>query len=157
MEDVIKKSKHFNFQDLRVYCGCTLCVLYVYWLAVISKRLNSFCLLAKFLVPRMNSITSNEFTVKDTFHFPKEMVEQESSLVTGSLGVDSLFLNIPPDEAIDICIDTIYSEQDVIEGINKEVFQNLLSSATKEYYFSLNEVLYEQRDGVAMGSRLGST
>ena len=35
--------------------------------------------IAKFLVPRMNSITSNEFTVKDTFCFAKEIVEQDSS------------------------------------------------------------------------------
>ena len=40
--------------------------------------------IAKFLVPRMNFITSNEFNVKDTFFFAKEIVEQDSSLVMGS-------------------------------------------------------------------------
>ena len=44
----------------------------------------------------MNSITSNEFTVKDTFCFAKE-------IVMGSLDVDSLFRNISLDETIDIC------------------------------------------------------
>ena len=37
----------------------------------------------------------------------------------GSLDVDSLFTNIPLDETIDICTNTIYSQQDVIEGIKK--------------------------------------
>ena len=46
----------------------------------------------------MNSITSNEFTVKDIFCFAKEIVEQDSSLVMGSLDVDSLFTNNPLDE-----------------------------------------------------------
>ena len=40
----------------------------------------------------------------------------------GSLDVDSLFTNIPLDETIDICINTIYSEQDIIQGINKDGF-----------------------------------
>ena len=74
----------------------------------------------------MNSITSNEFTIKDTVCFAKEIVEQDSYLVMGSLDVDLLFTNIPLDETIDICTNTIYSEQDVIQGINKEEFQNLL-------------------------------
>ena len=74
----------------------------------------------------MNSITYNGFTVKDTFCFAKEIAEEDSSLVMGSLDVDSLFTNIPLDETIDICTNSIYSEQDVIQGINKEEFRNLL-------------------------------
>ena len=73
----------------------------------------------------------------------------------GSLDVDSLFTYTPLDKTIDICTNTIYSEQDVIEGINKEEFQNLLSLATKESYFIFNKVLHKQKDGVAMGSPLG--
>ena len=45
----------------------------------------------------MNSSTSNEFIVKDTFCFAKEIVEQESFLIMGSLGIDSLLTNIPID------------------------------------------------------------
>ena len=67
--------------------------------------------IAKFLVLRMNSVTSNEFTVKDTFCFAKEIVEQDSPLVMGSLDVDSLFTDIPLDETINICTNTVYSEQ----------------------------------------------
>ena len=97
--------------------------------------------MAKFLVLRMNSITSNELTVKETFCFAKEIVEQEISLAMGSLDVVSLFRNVPLDEIIDISINTIYSQQDVIEGIKKEEFQNLFSLATKDFYFIFNEVL----------------
>ena len=102
----------------------------------------------------MNFITSNEFTVKDTFCFAKEIVEQDCSLVMGSLDVDSLFTNILLDKTIDIYY---YSKQDVIEGIKKDEFSNLLSLATKESYFIFNEVLYKQEDGVEMGSPLGPT
>ena len=75
----------------------------------------------------------------------------------GSLDVDSLFTNIPLDEAINICTNTLYSEQNVIEDINKEEFRNLLSLPTKESYFIFNEVLYKQEDRVVMGSSLGPT
>ena len=104
----------------------------------------------------MISLASNEFTIKDTF-FAKEIVEQDTSLVIGSLDVDSLFRSIPLDKTIDICPNTIYSQQDVIEGINKEEFQNLLSLATKESYLIFNGVLFKQKNAAATGYPLGPT
>ena len=75
----------------------------------------------------------------------------------GSLDVDSLFTNIPLEETINICTNLLYNNEDVIEGINKSEFKNLLSLATQESYFIFNDVLYKQKDGVAMGSPLGPT
>ena len=105
----------------------------------------------------MISITSLEFSVKNTSCFAKEIVEQDSSLAMGSLDNDSLFTIIPLDEAINFFTNTVHSEQDVIQGINKEEFRNLLLLATKEFYLIFNEVVYKQHDGVAMGSSLGPT
>ena len=114
--------------------------------------------LAKFLVPRLTSITYNELTVQDSFHFAKEILEQDSSLYMGSLDVDSLFTNIPLDETIDICTNLIYTDNTTtIEGIDKKEFKTLLTLATKESFFLFNETLYKQKDGVAMGSPLGPT
>ena len=59
----------------------------------------------------------------------------------GSLDVDSLFTNIPLEETINICTNLIYDNVDVIEGINKFEFKNLLSLATQESYFLFNDVL----------------
>ena len=75
----------------------------------------------------------------------------------GSLDVDYLFTNIPLDETNNISTNTIYSQQDVIEVINKEKFRHLLSLATKESYFIFNQVLYKQKDGNAVASPLGLT
>ena len=58
--------------------------------------------LAKFLVPILDPLTKNEYTVKDSFHFAEDICEQDPSLSMGSLDVDSLFTNIPLDETIDI-------------------------------------------------------
>ena len=113
--------------------------------------------LAKFLVPKLSSITFNEFTVKDSFAFAEEIVHQDSKLFMGSLDVDSLFTNILLEETINICTSLLYNNEDVIDCINKSEFKNLLSLATQESYFIFNDVLYKQKDGVAMGSPLGPT
>ena len=89
--------------------------------------------------------------------FAEEIVHLDSKLLIGSLDVDSLFTNIPLEETINICTNLLYNNEDVIEGINKSEFKNLLSLATQESYFIFNDVLYKQKDGVAMGSPLGPT
>ena len=63
--------------------------------------------LAKFLVPILKSLTSNEYTVKDWFAFAEEIVEQDSEYFMRSLDVDSLFINIPLEETVVICTNTL--------------------------------------------------
>ena len=53
--------------------------------------------LAKFLVPILNPVTKNEYTIKDSFQFAEEIYGQDPTLPTGSVDVDSLFTNIPRD------------------------------------------------------------
>ena len=113
--------------------------------------------LAKLLLPKLSSITFNEFTVRDSFAFAEEIVHQDDKLFMSSLDVDSLFTNIPLKETINICTNLLYKNVDVIEGTNKSESKNLLSLATQESYFMFNDILYKQKDGVAMGSPLGPT
>ena len=108
-------------------------------------------------MPNLSSITFNEFTVKDPLAFPEELVHQDAKLFMGNLDVNSLFINIALKETINICNSLLYNNVDVIEGINKSEFENLLSLATQESYFMFNDILYKQKDGVAMGSPLGTT
>ena len=113
--------------------------------------------LAKFLVPKLSSITFNEFTVKDSFAFAEEIVHQDGKPFMGSLDFDSVFTNIPLKETMNICTNLLYKNVNVIEGINKSEFENLLSLATKESYFMFNDILYKQKDDAAMGLPLGPT
>ena len=113
--------------------------------------------IAKFLVPVLSCLTSNEFSVKDSFSFANEIVEQDSSFYMVSLDVDSFITNIPLEETINICTESIDDQNDSIEGLGKFEFKELLSLATKELYFIFNEILYKQIDGAAMGSSLEPT
>ena len=113
--------------------------------------------LAKFLVPKLSSITFTEFTVEDSFAFAEEIVHQDGKHFMGSLDVDPLFTNISLNEAINICTNLLYKNVDIIEDINKSEFENLLPLATQESYFMFNDILYKQKGGMTMGSPLGPT
>ena len=50
----------------------------------------------------------------------------------GSLDVDLLFTNIPLEETVNICTESIYNQNDIVEGLNKSEFKELFSLATKK-------------------------
>ena len=76
-----------------------------------------------------------------------------------SYDVSSLFTNVPLDETIKILADRTFrnnwfnSEYDL--NISKQDLIDLLGVATKGQLFQFNGSLYEQIDGIAMGSPLG--
>ena len=41
----------------------------------------------------------------------------------GSLDLDSLFTNIPLEETINICAESIYDQNDIAEGLDKSEFK----------------------------------
>ena len=61
--------------------------------------------IAKHLVPNLESITTNQFTIKNSFEFAKEVIEQDSGLFMASLDAGSFFTKIPVEEAINISCD----------------------------------------------------
>ena len=73
----------------------------------------------------------------------------------GSLDIDSLFTNIPFEETTEIRTNNLFENSDIVHGLKKREFKDLLSLATKESYFMFNNILYKQIEGVAMGSPLG--
>ena len=67
--------------------------------------------------------------------------------------VSSLFTNIPLNETIELAIDYILSNNlDV--NISRKDLKKLFQFATSETHFYFNEEIYDQVDGVAMGSPL---
>ena len=56
--------------------------------------------LAQFLTPILERLTHNQFIVKDSFSFAKEIAKYDSSLFMARLDAESLFTNIPLKEAM---------------------------------------------------------
>ena len=91
--------------------------------------------LAKFLVPLIESITKNNFTIKSSFEFFKEICGQNPEYFMASLDVDSLFTNIPLEETIKICCDLLYKNQEFLSNISKNQFQKTFKSCALQQLF----------------------
>ena len=77
---------------------------------ILSALNTPTCKLAKFLLPILKPLATNEFTVKHSFHFAEEIVDQQPDFFMGSVGVDSQFTKIPLEETIEICtVEIIYN------------------------------------------------
>ena len=99
--------------------------------------------------------TSNDYTLQDSFEFSSIIDKQNPELFIASLDVDSLFTNVPLDEAITIAVNKVCGRKRKIDGIKKSEFKDMLDIAIKGSIFYFNGSYYRQVDGVAMGSPLG--
>ena len=72
-----------------------------------------------------------------------------------SFDVESLFTNVPLKETIDLIAEHIYATK-MHPEFSKTVFKNMMKTATQGY-FLFKDSLYQQVDGVTMGSPLGPT
>ena len=113
--------------------------------------------IAKFLVPVLKPPTISDYTLKDSLEFSRDILNQNPNQFMASLDVDSLFNNIPSDETINIIIEKLFSENETVHNLNKDQLKCLLKLATKESYFPFDGELYQQVDGITMGSPLGPT
>ena len=120
--------------------------------------------LAKFLVPLLDRITKNDYSIKDSFTFAKEISGlANDGFYMASFDVESLFTNIPLEETVTLCSDDLFTDQDVIfdensrSNLSAPEFKLLLSTAVTDVPFIFNGKYYKQIDGVAMGNPLGPT
>ena len=91
--------------------------------------------LAKFLVPLLEPITTNMYTVKNSFEFAKEIADQDPGLFMDSLDVKSLFTNIPLEKTISVCCDSLFSNDAKLNNINRIDFKKTFkSSSTKQLF-----------------------
>ena len=117
--------------------------------------------LAKWLDTKLKPLSLNRYAVTDIFEFVTEIrnLEIANSNILVSFDVSFLFANVPLDETIDILAKRPFTNNwfNITCDLNltKTDLVDLLSVATKGQLFQFNGALYEQIDGVAMGSPLG--
>ena len=113
--------------------------------------------LAKFFVLILKEFTINEYTVKDSLSFSKEIRNKSTSLYMASPDIRSLFTNIPLDETIHICLKLLFNKKRKVKGMLKKYVKELLTHVIKSLTFMFNDIYYKEVDRVAMGSPLGPT
>ena len=111
--------------------------------------------LAGLLQPVLERFSSH--CISDSFTFAKTMqnLDIDPNVFMCSFDVSSLFTNVPLDETTKICSEALYDQPNSRPVIPKDVFVELMKSATSSVEFSFNTTMYKQTDGVAMGSPLG--
>ena len=107
--------------------------------------------LTKFLVPILSPLTVNNYTVKDSFSFPKKVVNFDHSLFMTSLDVESLFTNILIDKTIKNAVGNLFSNNKYQGKLSKSDLYYLLKLAKSESSFIFDNILYKQLDEVYMG------
>ena len=115
--------------------------------------------LAKFIVPLLEPLTANEYTIPNSYTFVDSLKNCQLPCppVLASFDVTSLFTNIPLTETIDIICNTLFSNNSIFHNFDKPTFKKLLSFACSNMYFIFQNKIYQQTDGVAMGTPLGPT
>lgn len=116
--------------------------------------------LTKWLDNKLKSLSMNQYTITDTFELINEVhgltINNGDMLV--SFDVCSLFTNVPLEETIHILANKAFMNDwfNVTHGLNlnKQDLVDLLRAVTKDQLFLFNGQLYEQTDGVTMGSPL---
>ena len=106
----------------------------------------------------LSLFSSGNYLVSDSFSFVNDLLSSNfnsDNLIMASFDIKSLFTNIPLDETIDIIVTKLFSNSTHFHGFNSDDFTKLLQLSVKNCHFLFNGVLYEQIDGVAMGSPLG--
>ena len=88
--------------------------------------------LAKFLAPMLEPLTTNEYTIKDSFTFAEELQSFDSKLVMASFDVESLFTNIPLQETIDLCVENLFQDRAHVDNLSKDSFRELLTRTMSE-------------------------
>ena len=124
---------------------------------IISNIGTSSYNLAKYLAKLLSPLGKSEYTVQSTNEFVtyirNQQVPEGHKLI--SFDVSALFTNVPLDNTIEIVLKRIYEHNEIQTNIPKEVMKEMLLLCTKNVIFSFNDQLYNQTDGVAMGSPLG--
>ena len=67
----------------------------------------------------LNTKKHNQITVKGSFNFATEIVEQDSCSFMGNLDIDSLLTSILLKETIEICTSNLFKNNDIVHGVKK--------------------------------------
>ena len=105
----------------------------------------------------LKPLTRNRFTIMNSVSFVRDLCAQcfDNNIVMASFDVVSLFTNIPLVETTNIILDNLNDEHLATSSLEKSHMSKLLNLATRDSVFMFGDKMYNQIDGVGMGSCLG--
>ena len=82
--------------------------------------------LVKFCDQLLKPLTSNDYTIKDSFSFANEVLDFDASCFMASFDIKSLSTNIALTETLDLCVQNLYRNQAHVSNLTKSSFYKLL-------------------------------
>ena len=119
--------------------------------------------LGKMLTNRSSHLRNNPFIFKDSFNFIKKIHGSKNvDKMMVSFDVTSLFSNVPFTDRIDHVLEQMYLTYSssclhllrTIQSLNVSVRLILLRITTSETHFTIDNKVYDQHNGVSMGTPL---
>ncbi|CAF5011502.1 unnamed protein product [Rotaria sp. Silwood1] len=116
--------------------------------------------LSKYLAKAIRDARSQApLYIKDSFEFVKKIkeivLEKYKTYIKCSFDVESLYSNVPVNEAIEITLDYLYTPRKLIDvPFNRDQMKTLLNLSITDAPFQFHNKIYKQIDGVAMGNPL---
>ena len=112
-----------------------------------------------YLTKLLNPLTQNEFIIRDFFDAANKIKSIPSKVfddgyIFVSFGVESLFMNVPLHQTINIILDRVYNKLTATQ-LKKRTLKKLIRNTCSKTVFSANIKLYQQTYSVSMGSSLG--
>ena len=109
--------------------------------------------MAKILSP----LSCSQHIVESSNKFVNVIKQQviPSSYKLVSFDLKSLFKKIPLCRTNDIILKKIYDEHEITTNIGRKEMKDLITLCTNNVRFTFNNEIYQQSDGIAMGSPLG--
>ena len=104
----------------------------------------------KFLVPILSPLTTNSYTITDSFAFVNELMSMKETPFMASVDVVSLFTNIPLIETVEICLDKLFSNNDKVHNLMRKDLKKLIIFVAQENHFIIKNKIYDQLDGVSL-------
>ena len=98
LKDLINKEEITETDYNHLTLGALVLAYYMVWHNKI----------AKFLVPLLAPLTSNDYTVKGSFPFAEEVSSFDCAHYMTSFDIETLFTNIPLEKTINICDDKLF-------------------------------------------------
>ena len=110
--------------------------------------------LAKYLAKLLSPLSQSQYTVKKDFIEKIRNVNVPHGFDMISFDEKPLFTSVHLEETINLALGRIYHRKEINISISKNDMHNLLL-CTKNALFCFGGGIYQQNDGVAMGSHLG--
>ncbi|CAM4873605.1 unnamed protein product [Rotaria socialis] len=165
-DGIIDQKLRFRLQStcssLSVFYGLPKIHKTGYPIRPIISTIGSFQYeLSKYLAKAIkDSSPQADSDIKDSFEFVKKIkntiLSQEKSYIICSFDVESLYTNVPVEEAINVTLDFIFKLKQKNANIpfSREQMKKLLELSVRDAPFRFQNKIYKQIDGVAMGSPL---